>query len=139
MPLPDSPSLPSSSSLDYLLPQAAGYSVASLLDSETSALKKIVADILSEIEGRKALEEELLYSLEYRELALESERHSLRPDLRRSDLEQVIALDRNLIRLEEQKARSKEAAAKDIIELKKFFWHYWLALQHKEAVRGFLR
>jgi hypothetical protein len=137
MPLPDSPS--SSSSLNYLLPQTADYSLTFLLDSETSSLRKIVAGVLSEINRRQALEEELLYSLEYRELALGSERHSLRPDLRQSDLEQAIALDRNLIRLEEQKAQSREAAAKDIIELKKSFWHYWLMLQHKEAVRGFLR
>jgi hypothetical protein len=139
MPLPDSHSPSLSSSLDYLLPQTADYSASSLLNSQTSALKKIVADILSEIKGRKALEGELLYSLEYRELAFESERLSLRPDLRRSDLEQTIALDRNLVSLEEQKARSREAAAKDAIELKKIFWHYWLMLQHKEAVRGFLR
>jgi hypothetical protein len=137
LPLPEPPS--TSSSLDYLLPQAANYSVDSLLNSETSALRKIVAGVLSEINRRQALEEELLYSLEYRELALGSERHSLRPDLRRSDLEQAIALDRNLIRLEELKTRSREVAAKDIIELKKSFWHYWLMLQHKEAVRGFLR
>jgi hypothetical protein len=137
MPFPNPPS--HSSSLDCLLPQNADYSVASLLDSETSALKKIVADILSEIDRRKAIEEEVLYSLEYGELTLESERHSLRPDLRKSDLEQTIAFDQNLVKLKEQKARSKEATAKDIIELKKIFWHYWLVLQHKEAVRGFLR
>lgn len=124
--------------LEYLLPLSPASTPEIFLGSEIATLKTVVADILLEIEKRKSLEEILLSSLEKRVSHLKSELMNLQPSYsitrHFNRLERIIALEHDLEKAQLEKIHTQEATAKDLLELKKLLWRYWLLLNKKHAI-----
>ena len=120
-------------SLDYLLPLLSSGSYSSIIQAEVSALRTIVKDILQDIQGRKGLEGRLLSDLEGHVMRIHSGLMNLRSTYANTSLDAVIGLEHELGAITQQKIRSQESTARDLIELKKQLWHYFLLLKQKEA------
>jgi hypothetical protein len=124
-------------SLEYLL-LLSTFTPAYFLHNEISALKAVVADILLEIEQRKSLEEILLSSLEKRISHLKSELMNIQPsysiERHFNRLERIIALEHDIEKVHLEKIHAQTATTKDLLELKKLLWHYWLLLHKKESL-----
>ena len=133
------PSPDSSSSLDALLSLFSSSTVASLLESETHALCGMLSDIYQEIHQRKTLESELLSVLEYRELYLGSKKMNLRPYQIQEDANALSALERDLISIEHQRIQVRQATVRDLLDLQKLSWHYFLVLHRKSSLMHFLQ
>ena len=122
--------------LEYLLPSA--FTPTYFLHSEISALKTVVADILLEIGKRESLEEKILAGLEKRVSHLKSELMNIEPSYsitrHFNRLERIIALEHDLEKAHLEKIHAQEVAAKNLLELKKLLWKYWLLL-HKRKVQ----
>ena len=126
-------------SLDYLLPILSKKSPARILQAEMISLKKVVASILQEINQRKNLEHNLLYELEKRIMHLHTE-------IFKTDIpyfigipRQSISIEKSIDKVERQKIKTQEQSARDILELNKQLWHYWLLFQKKQAQQYFLQ
>ena len=125
-------------SLGYILPLFSQFSPAQLLQTEIAILKKVIADILKEINKREHLEDKLLSALEQQVMHLHTE--LIREDRLYIGLsQQTTALEQSLGAVEIQKIHTREKTAGDILDLKKLLWHYWLLLQRKEAQLYILR
>ena len=133
-PSPDTPD-----SLDTLLSLISSISAVSILESETRALCSVLSDIYQEIHQRKTLEAELLSVLEYRELNLDSRKLNLRPYEIPEDSRQLYALEKSLITLEQERIHTRQTTARDLLELRKISWHYFIVLHRKASLIRFLR
>ena len=126
-------------SLEYLLPLLSHNTPTRILQSEIQSIRKVIEDILQEINKRKRLGVILLSDLEDRIMHLHS-------DLMNVDNVYLIGtplglanLKQSLEIVENQKVHSQENTSKDIIELKKLLWHYWLILKEKESMFNLLK
>jgi len=119
--------------LGYLLNLFSGNTPAKFLRTEIDSLRKVVRDILLEMRERSELERTLLSGLEKRVMALNSKLGNWSKLYWIEIPRAVVELQENLDRVEIEKARARESSAKDLIELKKLLWHYWLLLRKKEA------
>lgn len=117
------------------------YSTDTFLRSEIVALQKVLTEISGEILKRQSLEHRMLALLEKRELDLGTTLLRLEPlhRHRQEDQPRIASLEQLVVGVERQKVMTRQAAARDVIELKKKLWHYWLLLKGKEAKRYVLR
>ena len=79
-------------SLDYLLPLLSSGSYSSIIKTEASALRSIVRDILSDIQGRKSLEHRLLFALDHHVMRIHSGLMNLRSSYANTSIDAVIGL-----------------------------------------------
>ncbi len=129
----------SSSSLDSLLSLFSESTPLDLVKSEIQTLTVVVQDIYSEIHKRRQLGRSLVDQLLYREIYLDNHLANVYSVGRNSDVSRTTALEHELIGVEKSKVRVSEETARDVIELKKRLWHYWIALQNRSSQFQFLR
>ena len=129
----------SPTSLDSLLSLFRSHSVVSLLESEIIPLSGILSSIYAEMRRRRELEAELLSTLEYRELYLDSRKLNLRPYQIQADSHALSALDRDLALIEREQIQIRQATVRDLLDLKKLSWHYTLVLHQKSSLIRFLQ
>ena len=136
---PNPPSPKSPDSLDSLLSLCSSSPATEFLHAETSVLSGIVSGIYQEMHQCRDLETDLLSSLEYRELYLDSKKFNLRPYQSQEDARIVSALEQDLIDIERQRIQTRQSAAQEVHNLQKLFWHYLLELHRKSSVLRFLQ
>lgn len=103
------------------------------------SLRQLVSAINHEIRRRQKLENNLLSTLFEREISLDIKLLNLRPSGDRIELETRTALEHSLEQVAQQRIQTKETTARDLIDLNKTLWHYWLELEKKQAQLYFLR
>ena len=117
-------------SLEYILPLYIN--PIKFIEKECDALQQVVGDIFFEIRRRKKLEGNLIKNLEHRVMHLNTELMNLPISYKINSLDRKIALEHDREFIELEKVKLQESTIKDIIELKKILWHYWLQLSKKQ-------
>ena len=126
-------------SLEYLLPLLSKSFPERLIQVEISSLNKVISDILFEIDQRKRLESRLMGDLESRITHLHIQIMKTDNLYAIGPTQPAIELEHDLTRIEDKKIHTREQTMKDLLELKKLLWHYWLLLQKKQAQLSILR
>lgn len=125
--------------LDSLLSLFDSRSAISLLESEVTALSGVLSSVYVQMRRRRELEIDLLSILEYRELYLGSKKMNLRPYQIQADAHTLSALERDLVSVERQRIQVQQATVRDLLDLQKLSWHYFLVLHRKSSLMHFLQ
>jgi len=109
------------------------YNPSHFLASEITALQTVVGEILKEIQDRKDLEGKLLDSLSAQQRNVNSELMNIRPGYTLQSFDRMSRLQSRLDAMQIQKTETQREMARDITELKKALWHYWILLERKKT------
>ena len=114
------------------------YSVNTFLQQEISGLQLVIEDVLKSQKERESLEEKIVKQLEGRISGLKTQIMNLPISYTFNNLPRRTSLEQEIERIAIQKTLSQEVASRDLFEMKKLLWRYFLELNRKQSQLRFI-